>query len=77
VIEAGMLVPRGAVAPPPPATVEDLDRVHEEMAKSDLLRLSNRAYGPDRPTELHARGKTTWWTLGRFVAGLRLRPAQV
>jgi ubiquinone/menaquinone biosynthesis C-methylase UbiE len=78
VTEVNVSLPRGAVVPPPPATVEDFDRAHEQTAKSDLLwRLSNRAYGADRPTELQAWGKTTWWTLGRFVGGLRLRPDQV
>src|SRR5437660_8142298 len=68
-------LPRGAVAPPRPFTAEDFDRAHGETAQSDLLwRLSNRAYGADCPTELQAWGMTTWWTLGRFVSGLRLSP---
>lgn len=48
------------------------------MAKSDLFwQVSNRAYGADCPTELQAWGMTTWWTLGRFVSGLRLCPGQL
>jgi ubiquinone/menaquinone biosynthesis C-methylase UbiE len=58
-------------------TADDFDRAHREAAKSDLLwQVSNRAYGADCPTELQAWGMTTWWTLGRFVSGLRLIPRQ-
>jgi ubiquinone/menaquinone biosynthesis C-methylase UbiE len=71
-------LPRGAVIPPRPITPEDFDRAHAETAKSDLLwRLSSEAYGADCPTELEAWGMTTWWTLGQFVSGLRLRPDQL
>jgi ubiquinone/menaquinone biosynthesis C-methylase UbiE len=70
--------PRGAVTPPSPVTVDDFDRAHGKAAKSDLLwQVSNRAYGHDCPTELQAWGGTTWWTLGRFVTGLRLSPGQL
>jgi ubiquinone/menaquinone biosynthesis C-methylase UbiE len=55
-----------------------LPSTHAQTAKSELLwRLSNRAYGADCPTELQAWGMTTWWTLGRFITGLRLRPGQL
>ena len=72
-----MSLPRGAVVPPSPATADDFDRAHGQSAKSDLLcQVSNRAYGADCPTETQAWGMTTWWTLGRFVTGLRLGPSQ-
>ena len=70
-------LPRGAVIPARDVSAEDFDRAHDETAKSDLLwRVSNSAYGADCPTELQAWGMTTWWTLGQFVAGLRLAPGQ-
>lgn len=71
-------LPRGAVVPPRPITPEDFDRAHGQAAKSELLwRVSSDAYGADCPTELQAFGMTTWWTLGRFVSGVRLRPGQL
>lgn len=76
--ESGVSLPRGAVVAPRPITAEDFDRAHGETANSDLLwRLSSEAYGADCPTELQAWGMTTWWTLGQFVSGLRLRPGQL
>jgi ubiquinone/menaquinone biosynthesis C-methylase UbiE len=76
--ESDLALPRGAVTPPSRLTVDDFDRAHGEAAKSDLLwQVSNRAYGADCPTELQAWGMTTWWTLGRFVSGLRLCPGQL
>jgi ubiquinone/menaquinone biosynthesis C-methylase UbiE len=66
------------VVPPPPFTADDFDRNHAQAAQSNLLwQLSSRAYGADCPTELQAWGATTWWTLGRFVSGLRLCPGQL
>jgi ubiquinone/menaquinone biosynthesis C-methylase UbiE len=63
------------VIPPLPLTAEDFDRDHGQTAQSELLwRVSSGAFGVDCPTELQAWGGTTWWTLGRFVAGLRLSP---
>jgi ubiquinone/menaquinone biosynthesis C-methylase UbiE len=64
--------------PPSPITADDFDRAHGQAAKSDLLwRVSNGAYRADCPTELQAWGMTTWWTLGRFVSGLRLSPGEL
>jgi ubiquinone/menaquinone biosynthesis C-methylase UbiE len=66
------------VVPPPPFTADDFDRDHAQAAHANLLwQLSNRAYGADYPAELQAWGMTTWWTLGRFVSGLRLCPGQL
>jgi ubiquinone/menaquinone biosynthesis C-methylase UbiE len=77
-IDSGLSLPRGAVTPQSRVTVDDFDRAHGEAAKSHLLwQVSNHAYGADRPVELEAWGGTTWWTLGRFVAGLRLSPGQL
>jgi ubiquinone/menaquinone biosynthesis C-methylase UbiE len=71
-------LPRGAVVPPAPFTPDDFDREHGQVAKSDLFwQVSNRAYGADSPTEVQPWGFTTWWTLGRFVSGLRLCPGQL
>jgi len=71
-------LPRGAVVPPRPITAEDFDRAHGQAAQSKLLwQVSNSAYGADCPTELQAWGMTTWWTLGRFISGLRLAPDHV
>jgi ubiquinone/menaquinone biosynthesis C-methylase UbiE len=66
----------GAVVPPrPEVTVETFDRAHGTTAKNELLwQLAGEAYGPDYPAELQAWGMTTWWTLGRFVSGLRVGP---
>jgi ubiquinone/menaquinone biosynthesis C-methylase UbiE len=74
----GSDLPRGAVMPPRPITSEDFDRAHGQTAKNDLLwQISSAAFGEDCPTEIQAWGTTTWWTLGRFVSGLRLAPGQV
>lgn len=76
--ESDLSLPRGAVVPPLPITSDDFDRAHGQTAKSDLLwELSSRAYGADCPTELRAWGMTTWWTLGRFITGLRLSPGEL
>lgn len=76
--ESDSSLPRGAVTPPGPVTVDDFDRAHGHLAKSELFwQVSNGAYGADCPTELQAFGMTTWWTLGRFVTGLRLSPGQL
>lgn len=76
--ETDASLPRGAVVPPRPISADDFDRAHGEAANHDLLwQVSNDAYGADCPVELQAWGMTTWWTLGRYVAGLRLRPGQL
>jgi ubiquinone/menaquinone biosynthesis C-methylase UbiE len=76
--EADLSLPRGAITPPSRITVDDFERAHGRAAKSELLwRVTRRAYGADCPTEVQAWGGTTWWTLGRFVAGLRLAPGQL
>jgi ubiquinone/menaquinone biosynthesis C-methylase UbiE len=69
---------RGAVVPARDGvTPEDFDRAHGTTAKNELLwRLSHEAYGDDYPHELEAWGMTTWWTLGQFIAGLRVGPGQ-
>jgi hypothetical protein len=78
VTQPDVSLPRGAVVPPRPITAEDFDRAHGQAAKSELLwQVSNRAYGADCPTELQAWGMTTWWTLGRFISALRLRPGRL
>ena len=66
------------MVPPPPITADDFDRAHEGRARASFLwRVSNCAYGADCPSELQAWGMTTWWTLGRFVSGLRLSPDEL
>ncbi len=69
---------RGAVVPPrDDITPEAFDRAHGTTAKNELLwRLSREAYGDDYPDEIQPWGMTTWWTLGQFVAGLRVGPGQ-
>lgn len=69
---------RGAVVPPRgDLTPESFDRAHGTTAKSELLwRLSREAYGDDYPDEVQPWGMTTWWTLGQFIAGLRVGPGQ-
>jgi ubiquinone/menaquinone biosynthesis C-methylase UbiE len=68
-------LPRGAVIPPRDVSPEDFDLAHGEMSKSELMwQVSSAAYGADCPVELQAFGMTTWWTLGKFVGGLRLSP---
>jgi ubiquinone/menaquinone biosynthesis C-methylase UbiE len=76
--ESDSSLPRGAIVPPMPISAEDFDQAHGEVAKSDVLwELLSRAHGTDCPTEVRAWGNTTWWTLGRFVAGLRLSPGEL
>jgi ubiquinone/menaquinone biosynthesis C-methylase UbiE len=69
---------RGAVVPPrADLSPESFDRAHGTTAKSELLwRLSREAYGDDYPNEVQPWGMTTWWTLGQFIAGLRVGPGQ-
>jgi ubiquinone/menaquinone biosynthesis C-methylase UbiE len=69
---------RGAVVPLRDGiTPEDFDRAHGTTAKNELLwRLSREAYGDDYPAEIQPWGMTTWWTLGQFIAGLRVGPGQ-
>lgn len=69
---------RGAVVPVrPEITPQTFDRAHGTTANSELMwRLAREAYGADYPGELQPYGVTTWWTLGRFVSGLRLGAGQ-
>ncbi len=69
---------RGAVVPVRPGiTPEAFDRAHGTTANSKLMwRLAREAYGADYPGELQPYGVTTWWTLGRFVSGLRVGAGQ-
>jgi ubiquinone/menaquinone biosynthesis C-methylase UbiE len=69
---------RGAVVPARPGiTPESFDRAHGTTAKSELMwRLAREAYGADYPGEVQPWGMTTWWTLGRFVSGLRVGAGQ-
>jgi hypothetical protein len=41
-----------------------------------MWRLAREAYGADYPGELQPWGVTTWWTLGRFISGLRVGAGQ-
>jgi SAM-dependent methyltransferase len=70
--------PQGAVVPVRPGvTPEAFDRAHGTTAKSELMwRLAREAYGADYPGELEPWGMTTWWTLGRFISGLRVEAGQ-
>jgi ubiquinone/menaquinone biosynthesis C-methylase UbiE len=38
--------------------------------------LAAEAFGAEYPVEVQPWGTTTWWLLGRLVAGLRMQPAQ-
>ena len=69
---------RGAVvAARDDLTPETFDHAHGTTAKADLMwRMSHEAYGDDYPHEIEAWGMTTWWTLGQFIAGLRVGPGQ-
>lgn len=65
----------GAVVPPrEDATPETFDRAHEQTANELMWTLSREAYGDDYPVEIQPWGMTTWWTLGRYIAALRIRP---
>ena len=67
---------RGAVVPPrPDLTPDDFDRAHGS-ANELMWQMSRQAYGADYPDQVQPWGMTTWWTLGRFVAGLRVGPGQ-
>ncbi len=56
-------------------TAAGFDEVHAATGKSALLRaFAARAYGDDYPAEVAPTGMTTWWILGRCVAGLRIGP---
>jgi ubiquinone/menaquinone biosynthesis C-methylase UbiE len=66
----GAVVPQGA-----DLSADSFDRAHGTAAKSEILwRLGREVHGPDYPEELQCWGMTTWWTLGRFVSGLRVAP---
>jgi ubiquinone/menaquinone biosynthesis C-methylase UbiE len=41
-----------------------------------MWRMDGEAYGDDYPGEVQPWGMTTWWTLGRFVSGLRAGAGQ-
>ena len=70
---------RGAlVSLPPDVSADRFDRLHEAAEGSTLLpRLGAQAFGMDWPAEVDPFGGTTWWTLGRFVAGLRVGPGEL
>ena len=58
-------------------TAAAFDEVHAATAKSTLLReLAVLAYGDEYPAEVAPTGMTTWWILGRRVAGLRVGPRE-
>ena len=58
-------------------TAAAFDEVHVATAKSTLLReLAVLAYGDEYPAEVAPTGMTTWWILGRCIAGLRVGPGQ-
>ena len=64
---------RGAVVPQRDGvTPESFDRAHGITASELMWRLSREAYGPDYPDDVQPFGMTIWWTLGRFISGLRL-----
>lgn len=66
---------RGATMPGrPDITAETFDRAHGSSELALMWRLSEQAYGADYPEQIQPLGMTTWWTLGRFVAGLRTGP---
>ena len=68
---------KGANAPArPDATPDTFDRAHGTTANALMWRLSREAYGVDYPEQVQPWGMTTWWTLGRFIAGLRIGPGQ-
>ena len=57
-----------------PYTVEDFDQLLAATAGSSLLQqLTADAFGAEF-TGLESWGNTTWWLLGRLVAGLRTMP---
>lgn len=59
-------------------TPETFDHAHGVTARSQVLwRLLEQAYGEDYPREVRPWGMTTWWVLGRCVAGLRVGPGQL
>ncbi len=67
----------GAVAPArTDATPEGFDRAHEQTAHQLMWSMSREAYGENYPAEIQPWGMTTWWTLGQFVAGLRVGPGE-
>jgi SAM-dependent methyltransferase len=58
-------------------TAAGFDKVHEATAKSTLLReFAALAYGNEYPAEVAPTGMTTWWILGRCIAGLRVGPGE-
>lgn len=68
---------KGATIPPrPDITPQTFDRAHGATANELMWRMSRRAYGRDYPEQVQPWGMTTWWTLGRMVAGLQVGPGQ-
>jgi ubiquinone/menaquinone biosynthesis C-methylase UbiE len=64
----------GAHCESQPYAVEDFDKLLAATAGSSLLQqLTADAFGAEF-TGLESWGNTTWWLLGRLVAGLRMRP---
>jgi SAM-dependent methyltransferase len=58
-------------------TAAGFDQVHVAAAKSTLLReFAALAYGDEYPAEVAPTGMTTWWILGRCIAGLRVGPGE-
>jgi SAM-dependent methyltransferase len=61
-----------------PKTPEEVaaryDLAHDATARPLMRRLTEEAYGADSPGEVDPFSSCTWWTLGQFVAALRLRP---
>src|SRR6476646_1504705 len=67
-------IPGALVPPREEATPTAFDRAHEQTANELMWGLSRKAYGDDYPVEVQPWGMTTWWTLGHFVAALRINP---
>ncbi len=67
-------IPGATVAGREPLTPDAFDQAFEHTAHDLMWELSARAYGDDYPREVEPFGATTWWTLGNFVAAIRLGP---
>ena len=59
-----------------PFTVDDFDQLLAATAGSALLQQLNAEAFGDEFTGLETWSDTTWWLLGRFVAGLRIGPGR-
>src|SRR6266700_4167208 len=63
---------------PRPISAATFDQAHGVTARSALIwRLAAQAYGEDYPAEVQPWGMTTWWVLGRCVAGLLVGPGHL